>query len=75
MREDYHILFYVPPSYLRHGSGKALRGLLSCLTTQHKLRRAMKKGCHSALKFLRSKPWSIATIMLMQAIHDLHIRM
>ena len=37
MREDHHILFHIPTSHLSHGFGKALRGLLGCLTAQHKL--------------------------------------
>jgi len=37
MREDYHILFHIPTNHLSHGFGKALRGLLGCLTSQHKL--------------------------------------
>jgi hypothetical protein len=74
MREGYHILFYMPTSHLSHGFGKALRGLLGCLTAQYKLSRTMKKGCHGAVKLLRAEPGSIATIMLMQAIYYLNER-
>ena len=74
MREDYDSLLGVSAGYLDHGFGKAIRGLLGCLTAQHKLSRMTKKGCHGAVKLLRPKPGSIATIMLMQALDYLNIR-
>jgi len=75
MRENHHILLRVSAGHLSHGFGKALRGLLGRLTAQHKLSRAMKKGCHGAGKFLRAEPRGIAAIMLMQAIYYPNTRM
>ena len=72
MCEDDDILLCVLTEHRIHGSAKALRGLMSRLTAHDQLSRTMKKGRYRPGKRLRAKPWSCATVVLMEVLHDLN---